>query len=77
MPTIDVRGISPAERHPAIFEKFDSLQPGETLTLINDHNPEPLFYQMKATREDFDAKAYGVEEEAPGKWVAKFKKRQD
>lgn len=75
MPTIDVRGWPPAERHPAIFEKFNALKPGDTLTLINDHNPEPLYYQMKATREDFDAEAYSVEEEAPGKWVAKFKKK--
>lgn len=49
MPTIDVKGRLLAKRHPAIFEKFNSLKPGETLTLINDHNPEPLYYQMKAT----------------------------
>lgn len=75
MTTIDVRGWPPVERHPAIFEKFNALKPGETLTLINDHNPEPLFYQMKATRSDFDAEAYTVREEAPDKWVATLKKR--
>lgn len=75
MTTIDVRGWTPVKRHPAIFEKFNSLKPGESLTLINDHNPEPLYYQMKATRSDFDADAYTVKEEAPDKWVAKFKKK--
>jgi uncharacterized protein (DUF2249 family) len=75
MPTIDVRGWTPAKRHPAIFEKFNSLKSGETLTLINDHNPEPLFYQMKATRSDFDAEAYSVKEEASDKWVAKLRKK--
>ena len=75
MSTIDVRGWPPVKRHPAIFEKFDSLKPRETLTLINDHNPEPLYYQLSATREDFDADAYTAKEEAPDKWVATLKKK--
>ncbi len=72
---VDVRGMLPARRHPMIFEKFNALKPGEVLTLINDHNPEPLYYQMAATRKDFDANAYEVREEAPDRWVARFKKK--
>ena len=46
--TIDVRSIAPRLRHPMIFERFDSLAPGEAMILVNDHDPKPLFYQFQA-----------------------------
>lgn len=46
--TIDVRQIPPRERHPLIFGRFHALQPGETLELVNDHDPRPLYYQLQA-----------------------------
>lgn len=46
--TLDVRDIAPRERHPLIFTAFDALAPGETLVLVNDHDPKPLYYQFKA-----------------------------
>lgn len=73
---LDLRGLPPAERHPKIFELFDALLPGETLTIINDHEPRPLFYQLKAERgETFDDERYEVTQEGPGKFVAKLPKR--
>ncbi len=48
--TLDVRDIIPRERHPKIFNTFDSLQPGEKMVLINDHDPKPLKYQLDAER---------------------------
>lgn len=48
--TLDVRPIVPREKHPAIFNTLDSLKGGETLQLINDHDPKPLFYQLSAER---------------------------
>ena len=48
--TLDVRPIVPKEKHPAIFSAFDSLAGGETLELINDHDPKPLYYQLAAER---------------------------
>lgn len=45
---LDVRDIVPRERHPLIFEKFHSLAPGESLRLVNDHDPKPLYYQLMA-----------------------------
>ena len=59
--TIDVREIPPAERHPKIHGAFEELESGETLTLINDHEPKPLFYEMQAEVEAFDAEGYTVE----------------
>ena len=46
--TIDVRPLPPRERHPLIFGSFDALASGESLLLVNDHDPKPLFYQFQA-----------------------------
>jgi len=48
--TLDVRPMPPRERHETIFERLDELATGETLTLLNDHDPAPLRYQLDATR---------------------------
>jgi uncharacterized protein (DUF2249 family) len=45
---IDVRTIVPRERHPLIFQTWESLPPGEAILLVNDHDPLPLFYQFAA-----------------------------
>lgn len=50
--TVDVRTITPRDRHPTIFTTFESLAPGEFLLLINDHEPAPLRYQFEAERPD-------------------------
>lgn len=47
---LDVREMIPRERHPRIFETFDALAPGQTMRLINDHDPKPLYYQLMAER---------------------------
>lgn len=47
---IDVREITPRERHPLIFNTFDALGEGESFELINDHDPKPLYYQFMAER---------------------------
>ena len=48
--TVDVRSIVPRERHPLIFSTFDGLKAGDTMELVNDHDPKPLFYQLQAER---------------------------
>ena len=50
--TVDVREIAPRNRHPLIFETFDSLQTGESFILVNDHAPTPLYYQFVHERAD-------------------------
>lgn len=50
MQQLDVRTIPPRERHPQIFDLFDSLDSGEAFELVNDHDPKPLFYQFQAER---------------------------
>lgn len=45
---VDVRRVPPPQRHPLIFETFHSLAPGESMILVNDHDPKPLYYQFAA-----------------------------
>lgn len=73
--TLDVREIPPAERHPKIHDAFADLDSGETLTLINDHEPKPLFYEMQAEVEAFDADGYTVERRSVDEFVARFPKK--
>ena len=77
MPTLDVRTIQPVNRHPTIHDAFDELEPGETLTIVNDHEPKPLFYEFQAEVETFDADSYEVNQVEDGKFVAKFPKQQN
>ena len=44
----DARGIAKRFRHAAIFGALDSLNPGERMRFVNDHNPIPLLQQMQA-----------------------------
>jgi regulator of cell morphogenesis and NO signaling len=39
-------------KHATVFQKFDALKVGESFLLINDHDPIPLYYEMKAERGD-------------------------
>ncbi|AHM62711.1 hemerythrin HHE cation binding domain-containing protein [Flammeovirgaceae bacterium 311] len=43
---LDVTTLIPREKHPTIFKRFEELKPGESLTIHNDHDPKPLYYQM-------------------------------
>ncbi|MBI3031566.1 MAG: DUF2249 domain-containing protein [Candidatus Rokubacteria bacterium] len=63
---LDVRAMAPRERHPKIFETFEGLKPGETFTLVNDHDPKPLFYQFSFERAG--AFTWKYLEEGPEVW---------
>mgnify|MGYP002737717601 CR=1 FL=1 len=50
---VDVRAVAPAQRHPMVFEAYARLAVGESLTVINDHEPRGL-------REEFDREFAGA-----------------
>lgn len=74
MTTLDVREIPPVDRHTTIHEQFAAMDAGETLTIVNDHEPKPLYYEMAAEVETFDPEGYRVTQEAPDEFVAEFPK---
>jgi len=75
MPTLDVRDVPPSDRHPQIQTVFEDMESGETLELVNDHDPKPLFYEMQAEVDAFDADNYEVEQRADNEFAATFPKQ--
>lgn len=78
MTTIDslfVPDLAPALKHPTVLKKFDDLKAGESFLLINDHDPIPLYYEMKAEKgEVFDWKKI---ENGPELWKVEITKTAD
>lgn len=50
MEKLNVTLIEPRFKHPTIFKHFDELAEGKSLIIHNDHDPKPLYYQMKAEK---------------------------
>ncbi len=70
--TLDVRDLVPRERHPLIFSRLDALSVGDTLRLVNDHDPKPLRYQLMAERPDMFT--WEPEKQGPEEWIIRIKK---
>ena len=69
---LDVTVIAPQLKHPTIFERFDELSQKESLTLHNDHDPKPLYYELMAERGDIFQWEYL--ENGPELWKVKITK---
>ncbi len=75
--TVDVRSLLPHQRHGMILRAFDEMEPGETLLVVNDHEPVHLLQFMKHERKDFDQSSYRAFERRPGEWVGAFGKASE
>jgi uncharacterized protein (DUF2249 family) len=53
MPTLEVQAMPPRVRHETIFERLDQLVTGETLRLVNAHDPAPS--RLRVSDLDFDS----------------------
>jgi uncharacterized protein (DUF2249 family) len=73
--TLDLRDVPPPQRHPKIHDAFAELDSGEALTIVNDHEPKPLFYEFQAEVEEFDADGYDVERRGDAEFVATLPKQ--
>ena len=74
MSELDVRDLPPSERHGRIRGAFEELDPGETLTVVNDHDPKPLYHELAAEAPAFDADGYAMEREGAERYVAELPK---
>ncbi len=70
---LDVRSLAPAQRHQLIFSTIDRLEAGRNLTLVNDHDPLPLRYQLEATRGNSFSWEYL--EQGPKTWKVRIGRR--
>lgn len=71
--TIDVTELAPRDRHQTIFDRLFELETGDTLTLLVDHDPIPLRYQLDAERPDQFHWEY--QENGPEQWVVDITSR--
>ncbi|MEW5902404.1 MAG: DUF2249 domain-containing protein, partial [Acidobacteriota bacterium] len=69
---LDLRAMPPFERHAKIFEIWESLEPGQSLWIINDHDPKPLRYQFQV--EEAGKFEWDVEEAGPKDWRVRIKR---
>jgi uncharacterized protein (DUF2249 family) len=46
--TIDVRDLKPQRRHEALLGIFDELGADEGFVLVNDHDPKPLYHELRS-----------------------------
>lgn len=44
---VNVPALEPHLKHQTIFETFESLLPGESMVIHNDHDPRPVHYQLQ------------------------------
>ena len=71
---LNVTLLEPKQKHPTIFVRFDALEEGESLTLHNDHDPKPLYYQLLGERGNIFKWEYL--EQGPEWWKVRITKRQ-
>ncbi len=69
---LDLRKLIPFERHSKIFENWNALDSGETLKIINDHEPKPLYYMFQAEHKGEFKWEY--EKQGPKDWIFKITK---
>lgn len=70
---LNVSLIEPKLKHPTIFVRFDELVAGESLTIHNDHDPKPLYYQLLGERGNIFTWEYL--QEGPDLWRVKISKK--
>lgn len=73
VPRIDLRPLPRGDRHGLIVRTFLALAPGESLVLVNDHDPRPLLYKFQF--EHAGAFEWFWHEEGPEAWVAEIARR--
>ncbi len=70
---VDARTYESKDKHRVILETYHSLKQGESMELINDHDPLPLYYQFSAEYKDqFD---WEYLKEGPEVWHVRIGKK--
>jgi regulator of cell morphogenesis and NO signaling len=70
---LNVTLLEPRKKHPTIFDRFDELAEGQSLTIHNDHDPKPLYYQLLGERGNIFVWEYL--EQGPQWWKVRITKR--
>ncbi len=71
---LNVTLLQPREKHPAIFDRFEKLEEGQSMVIYNDHDPKPLYYQMLGEKGNIFSWEYI--EQGPNWWKVRITKRR-
>lgn len=71
---LNVTLLEPRMKHPTIFNRFDALEEGTSLTIHNDHDPKPLYYQLLGERGNTFTWEYL--EQGPESWKVRISKNR-
>jgi len=74
--TLKVYEIEPRQKHPTIFEWFDNLQPSGAFIIENDHDPIPLYYELRAERKGTLA-GFDYLQKGPEIWKVRISKSSE
>ena len=69
---LDVRTIPPARKHPTIHARLETLASGDALTLLNDHDPRPLRFELE--HDHPGAFAFEYLESGPELWRVRIRR---
>jgi uncharacterized protein (DUF2249 family) len=64
---LDVRPVEPKDRYERIIGAYESLDVGQTMELVVDHDPQCMYYTLRATRGE-DAFTFEYLEQGPETW---------
>jgi len=70
---INVPEIEPRLKHLTIFQTFDSIKPGESFIIHNNHDPRPVYFQLQQMRGDIFTWEYL--EQGPEWWDIRVTKK--
>lgn len=74
-PVLNVAAIADHRmRHSAIFQSFENLKVGESFIIRNDHDPFPVFFQLKNMNGDIVGWEY--QQKGPEFWDVKVTKQE-
>jgi uncharacterized protein (DUF2249 family) len=71
---LDVRPVEPKDRFDLIMSTYEGLATGGTMELVVDHDPECMYFTLKATRGD-EAFDFEYLEKGPIDWRVLVTKR--
>lgn len=70
--TFDVRDLIPQRRHEVLLETFDQLHPEDGFVLVNDHDPKPLYHELRSMHDDVVGWEYASRD--AGEWRVEITK---
>jgi uncharacterized protein (DUF2249 family) len=73
---LDVRPMEPKDRYDRIMGAYGALAVGAVMELVVDHDPQCMYYTLRATRGD-DAFTFDYLENGPETWRVLVGKRTD